>query len=282
MPSRSAPAKINLTLDLLRKRPDGFHELRTVMQSIDLADELTFEHSGSLSFECDDPALSGDDNLVVRAARALGDASGIMRGAQITLKKRIPTAAGLGGGSSDAAACLLGLADLWGIDWPRECLVEIAALLGSDIPFFLWGGTALAEGRGEIITPLPPAPPLDIVLLFGAPAPADKTRRSLSHVRPEDFTDGSRCNALVAAIRHGRVDPSSFSNDLTAPAERAFDNLVRDRRAFEAAGARQVLLAGAGPTQFAVAASREEARALEERLLEMGKRAISVQTVSDL
>lgn len=274
-----APGKINLTLDLIRRRPDGFHELRTVMQTIDLVDELRLEEAANLSLDCDDPALNGEDNLVFRIAHALREAAGIQHGARIALKKRIPAAAGLGGGSSDAAAALIGLSRLWGLHWPLERLSAIAASLGSDIPYFLRGGTALAEGRGEIITPLPAAPALDLVLLFGEDAPADKTRRIFSRVRPEDFSDGSHTDRLVDALRRGRIDPDTFSNDLTAPAGRAFEFLARDREIFQSAGARNVLLAGAGPTQFAVAANAEEAAAWRDKLIAMGKGAIATRTV---
>ena len=127
-----APAKLNLYLRVISKRPDGYHEIETVFERVDLADELTFEaHPTDLKLTCSDPDLPcGDDNLVVKAARLLQAASDTSTGARIHLVKRIPIAAGLGGGSSDAAATLQGLNQLWGLRWPRARLVEMAARLG--------------------------------------------------------------------------------------------------------------------------------------------------------
>ena len=151
-----APAKLNLYLRVLGKRPDGYHEIETLFERIDLADELAFEPHDELALTCTDPALScGEDNLVTRAARALQQASGIARGARIHLTKRIPIAAGLGGGSSDAAAALLGLNALWGLRWPPARLAELGAGVGSEVAFFLGEAPfAIGRGRGERCEPL--------------------------------------------------------------------------------------------------------------------------------
>jgi 4-diphosphocytidyl-2-C-methyl-D-erythritol kinase len=160
---RLAHAKINLTLDVLGRRPDGYHELRSVMQTVSLADELTVEAAPHLSLEVDRDGSSppghagvpeGRANLVWRAAEELRRRRGYQGGARLRLCKRIPAAAGLGGGSSDAAATLLSLNALWGLRCSRADLVEVAAALGSDVPFFLWGGTALVSVRGERVQPL--------------------------------------------------------------------------------------------------------------------------------
>ena len=134
-----APAKLNLYLRVIGKRPDGYHEIETLFERIDLADELTLEaHPDQLLLTCDDPTLScGEDNLVLNAARLLRQVSGTMQGARIHLIKRIPIAAGLGGGSSDAAATLVGLNQLWGLGLEPGRLQELGASLGSDVPFFL-------------------------------------------------------------------------------------------------------------------------------------------------
>ena len=162
-----APAKINLYLRVLGKRPDGYHELETVFERVDLADELAFEASRELALTCDDPSLPcGEDNLVLRAARLLQQATGCGAGARIHLTKRIPIAAGLGGGSSDAAAAMVGLNQLWNLWLESSHLMELGASLGSDVPFFL-APTAFAvgRGRGEQCEPLPPEPPLVHVLV---------------------------------------------------------------------------------------------------------------------
>lgn len=152
----TAHAKINWDLHVLGKRPDGFHEVDTVMVSIGLADKLIIEPASSLTLTCSNPALPCDDsNLVIKAARALAQAAGIEPRARIHLKKHVPAGGGLGGGSSDAALTLLGLNEIWKLHWPRERLSEIAATFGSDIGFFLWGGWARCKGRGELVEPLP-------------------------------------------------------------------------------------------------------------------------------
>ena len=162
-------AKINLTLEILGKRADGYHEVRTVMQTVGLADRLEVSAAADLSFTCSDPALATPDNLVYRAARLLQADYGARAGAALRLEKRIPVAAGMGGGSSDAAATIVALNRLWNLQLSPTEQRRLAAALGSDVPFFLTGGTALATGRGERITPLPPLPQYWIALRTAAP-----------------------------------------------------------------------------------------------------------------
>ncbi|MHC4593294.1 MAG: 4-(cytidine 5'-diphospho)-2-C-methyl-D-erythritol kinase, partial [Planctomycetota bacterium] len=158
-----APSKINLYLEVLGQRPDGFHEIRTVMQAVSLCDELSFSarSDGQVVLSCSSPDLPLDDrNLIVRAARLLKGRYGTERGASVELHKRIPVGGGLGGGSADCAVTLLALNRLWGLGAPLDELAETATELGSDVPFFLWGGTALCEGRGERVSPLPCLQPM--------------------------------------------------------------------------------------------------------------------------
>ncbi|MFL5242392.1 MAG: 4-(cytidine 5'-diphospho)-2-C-methyl-D-erythritol kinase [Gemmataceae bacterium] len=162
------PAKVNLFLEVLAKRPDGYHEIATLMVTVSLFDTLQFrdDPSGSLAMTCTHPDLStGPDNLVMRAAQVLKRHSGNSRGAAIRLEKRIPLAAGLAGGSSDAAATLLGLNRLWQLGLPTSQLAQLAGELGSDIPFFFSGPAAWCTGRGEIVEPLPIGRPLFLVLV---------------------------------------------------------------------------------------------------------------------
>src|SRR5688500_15047283 len=133
----TAHAKVNLTLEVLGKRADGFHDIRSVMQRISLADTLTVERAEGLTLTCSDPGLEGPENLVWRAAELLRTECGVAEGAALRLEKRIPVAAGLGGGSSDAAAALRGLNELWRLRLSGERLWELGARLGSDVPFFL-------------------------------------------------------------------------------------------------------------------------------------------------
>ncbi len=150
----AAPAKINLFLEILGKRTDGYHEIETVMQGISLYDYIYIEnHDRSIEFTCSNPKLTiGEDNLVLKAARLIQEESKIFRGAKIHLDKRIPIGAGLGGGSSDAVATLFGLNKLWQVGYDGEKLMSLAAKLGSDTPFFVYGNTAVCKGRGELVT----------------------------------------------------------------------------------------------------------------------------------
>lgn len=164
--SASAPAKINRELRVGRIRPDGFHEIRSRMVSISLADRIRVEPADELAFACDDPAVPGGrENIMVRAAERLAAQARVEPRARITLQKRTPVGGGLGGGSADAAVTLRLLAQLWRIDADTARLERLAAELGSDVPFFVTGGQADVTGRGEIVTPVPDAPPAELLLL---------------------------------------------------------------------------------------------------------------------
>lgn len=173
-----APAKINLFLEITGKRQDGYHNLESIMQTVSLYDELTAEDSEDdcIILECSDKNLPADEtNIVYKAAKALKEHFKIDRGAKIFLKKEIPMGAGLGGGSSDAAAALKALTELWGIKAEKRVLERIAAKLGADVPFFLTGGTAFCQGIGDQITPLPDIAKVPIILVnpgFGVSTPS--------------------------------------------------------------------------------------------------------------
>ena len=153
----SAPAKINLSLRVLNRRADGFHEIETLIAPISLADELILEKiegGQGIQFRCDDPSVpGGEENLVVRAARAFFERTGIPADVRIDLKKRIPHGAGLGGGSSDAASALMGLNELFKSSLPRETLAKLGENIGSDVPVFIYQSAALCRGRGEWVSP---------------------------------------------------------------------------------------------------------------------------------
>ena len=159
MPSEFAAAKINLALHLLRRRGDGYHDLETVFAFANFGDTLTAAPADALSLTITGPfsdaAGAGDDNLVLRAARALAYAAGVRSGAALALEKHIPVAAGLGGGSADAAAALRLLSRLWGLDWPLRRLTALAAVLGSDVPACVASRTCFGSGRGEALAPWP-------------------------------------------------------------------------------------------------------------------------------
>ena len=160
-------AKINLALAVLGRRSDGYHDIETVFQAIDLSDELYFSPSAEISLTCEGlPDVSEKDNIVWKAASLLAARIGERRGVAITLRKTIPSGAGLGGGSGNAAAALAGLRRFWNRDIADTDLFTVAAELGSDVPYFLMGGAALGRGRGEILTALPDFQPAHLVVIF--------------------------------------------------------------------------------------------------------------------
>ena len=276
-----AYAKVNWVLEVLQRRTDGYHEVRTVLQTIDLCDSLELQPAAELCLEAHDEGLPpAEENLVMKAAHLLRERADGLPGARMRLSKVIPAAAGLGGGSSDAAAALRGLNQLWGLDLPRDALEHIAARLGSDVPFFIHGGTALAEGRGERITPLPDAPPQELVIALPALTLADKTRRMYSLLTPADHTDGSAARRLAVAIRQGKpVADGHLFNVFDGPAFRTFPELERLRGALLAAGARFVHLAGSGPALFTLAGDATQRERLVCAAAEAGARAFVAATV---
>lgn len=260
-------AKVNLILEVLGKRADGYHELSTVLQAVDLFDRLVLEEDVRLTLRTSDPALPTDEeNLVVKAARLFMEAAGVNRGARIMLEKQIPVAAGLGGGSSDAAATLWGLNRLWGLGWGRERLGELAARLGMDVPFFLRGGRALATGRGERLQPLPSGGPIALVLV--KPNFPLSTREVYGRVAAGARDDGARTAALLQALasRDSARMAASLYNALEAVVEPAHPEVGRIKRALLAAGALGSVMSGSGPTVLGVARSRDHARQLRRRV----------------
>ena len=257
-----AYAKINLTLEVIGRRRDGYHEVASIMQTIDIRDTVSLEPAPDLSLSCDDRALETPDNLALTAARMLRDESGYGGGAHIDIRKAIPTAAGLGGGSSDAAATLRGLNRLWGLDMPMAQLEAIGARVGSDVPFLLTGGTAIALGRGERIRRLPPANVDWLVTLTPriahAGRRASKTAALYDALTPDSYTRGALTRKLEARIRgEGDVPPQFLFNAFDDVARRAYPGIERYRAVFGGLGAREIHLTGAGPTMYALMPRRE-------------------------
>jgi len=276
-----AHAKLNLTLEVLVKRPDGYHEISTILQAISLVDTITFELGESLDFHCNVPSLQTPDNLVLKAARLLRETTSSNKGAQISLTKTIPVAAGLGSGSTDAAAALVGLNQLWELNLSLEKLAELAAKLGSDAAFFLHGGTALALGRGEQITPLPPTPQLWLVLLQPSVEPVpNKTAQLYSQLNPSHFTSGQYTQKLVAHLNHsGKVEDSFLFNVFEQVALDFFPKLSEYRSILLKAGARSVHLGGSGPALFALVPDKARGEAILKRLENEGQKAYLVHAV---
>jgi 4-diphosphocytidyl-2-C-methyl-D-erythritol kinase len=273
-----APAKINLSLEILGRRDDGYHEIVSVMQTVDLHDELTFEPGGSGGILVTGTGLPPEEDLVYRAAQ-----QSPMPDAAITVRKRIPAGAGLGGGSSDAAATLRGLARLAAETPARDDLASAAAALGSDVPFFLRGGTAIAEGRGERITPLPDAGTAWLVVVSPPIAIPRKTERMYSALDPRDFTDGARTRSLADRIRNGKpFDDGMLYNCFGRAVFEVFPSLAKYRDWMIEAGVPSVHVCGAGPSLFALVSGEAEARAVRARMNrpKMGELVFALRTIT--
>ena len=278
-----AYAKINLSLEILQKRPDGFHDLSSVMQTVSLYDTLKISRADDLQFDCNRPDLVDEDNLVWRAALAMLEQCGSdnQRGADIFLEKNIPTAAGLGGGSSDGAATLVALNKLWEINLPDEQLEEIGATLGSDVPFFVRGGTALVEGRGERVTGLPALNRAWLVLLYPQiELPANKTAELYKIISRSDYTNGGVTRALVTAIRKGETPSQSLLyNTFERLAYERFPQIDQFRQAMVEAGAEHVQICGSGPTLYSMVENEPQANEIVAQLGGAGLMAWAVSTV---
>ncbi|MEY2564187.1 MAG: 4-diphosphocytidyl-2-C-methyl-D-erythritol kinase [Verrucomicrobiota bacterium] len=258
------PAKINLSFEIKGRREDGFHEIETLMSPISLSDRLTIEREPEgkgIEFSCDDPSLpKGDDNLVVRAARLFLKTAQVAAGVRITLEKKIPHGAGLGGGSSDAASTLLGLDDLFATRLKQKELMELAAEIGSDVPFFIARSAAICRGRGELVTPTKLAKPLTLLLLkpeFGVPTPWAygrwKDSRELPGVQyaPQEFS----------AVR--------FVNDLERPVFEKFILLAHLKTWLpQQPEVGAALMSGSGSTVFAVLSDANQGEEMAMRVRE--------------
>lgn len=271
-------AKINLGLRVRGRRPDGYHEIETVFQTVTLHDKLTFETSRGddrLELVCPDPEIPTDEsNLVLRAALALRSRNataqrrhGAARGARVTLEKRIPAGGGLGGGSSDAAVTLVALAHLWGIKTNKGELAEIGARLGADVPFFLTGGTALGTGTGARVTPLEDAPEMHLVVVTpGVRVSTVEAYKALG--APALTKDEGVVNLSVS--RAGAEFSGSLrevaANDFEAVVARLEPETGRAREALLGAGARRAMLSGSGSSVFGVFDSKGEAGRAREML----------------
>ena len=277
MLTRWAPAKINLTLEVLARRDDGYHEVRSLMQALDLADRLDFSGADDISITSDNPAWDATQSLVTRAVEAMRQVADVTHGAEIKIEKHLPLLGGLGGDSSDAAAVLLGLNTLWGLELTARRLHEIAQGLGSDVPFFLSGGTMLARGRGEDLTPLTALPPTTLVLLLpGVAVAAGKTARAYGCLKPEHFTRGEHTYRAVSELNRGRAfDPEHGFNAFDAIAAELYPGLEKCVADFIQAGAGRIHLAGSGPSLYAVTA---DAAPVCERLVAGGYQALIANT----
>jgi 4-diphosphocytidyl-2-C-methyl-D-erythritol kinase len=270
---KDSPCKVNLLLNILGKRPDGFHELETVMHPISVFDRLSFARADrQIELTCSDPALPTDSrNLVHRAADRFLQSAGIKEGVRIHLEKRIPQAAGLGGGSGNAAVTLLGLNELFGQPLKASQLQQLAASLGSDIPFFLQSKPALAVGRGEQIQPLDSFPALRgsafLLIHPGFGIATSWAYQQLSRFPVALKGTPGRAQKLVSLLQTARLRDvaAEFYNSLEAPALEKYPLLALFQDFLRANGAAATLMSGSGSTTFAIMEEQAAAQAAAEK-----------------
>jgi len=275
-----APAKLNLTLEVLAKRPDGYHEIRSVFQTINLCDRLRFQLSQKVTFTSDMPEWTPGKSLVSKAISLLQKTTGCAKGATIEVSKGIPLVSGLGGDSSDAAATLHGLNKLWKLELSVENLLELATRLGSDVAFFLYGGTALVKSRGELVAPLPPLLHWWVILVMpDVPRLPEKTRQLYASLKASHYTDGQITQRLVAELREGK-EPSALFNTFENVAFTRFSKLKVYRDHMVKMGASNVHLAGSGPTLFTLLKDKAQAVDLYTRCQQQNMETFLVETLN--
>lgn len=260
-----APAKVNLFLELKAKRPDGFHELQTLMVAVNLTDTLTVMLADTLHLTCSDPGLpTGDGNLVVKAASVLRRRTGCTGGAKIHLEKCIPTAAGLAGGSSDAAAALLAFDQLWCLNQTKRELADAAAEVGSDVAFFLNLPAAWCTGRGEIVEPV--ASPAQLHLVLVCPPVALSTAAVYRQANVP--TERKSSEKMRAAYANGDIAGigTELFNRLSQPAERLCPLVKQLREAIVRHAPLGCLMSGSGSTLFALCSDESAAQRLAAQL----------------
>ena len=270
-------------LRVIGKRPDGFHELFTVFQTVSLHDDITFREAEGVSLTCPNKSIPTDENnLIVKAAGLLSERSGTNKGASMHLTKRIPSPGGLGGGSSNAAVALIGLSRLWEVNPSVDDLQEMAEELGSDVPFFLHGGTALGTGRGEKIEPS-----LDInakYLLIVTPSVRVSTPEAFKRLGAQNLTSEDLNRILIVCrLEAEKLDPrqSDLVNDMEAAVFTAHPEIERVKRTLLDLGAANAMMSGSGASVFAVF-EKEETRQTALKALdnEVNWRKFAVAAVS--
>jgi len=275
-----ALAKINLTLEVLGIRPDGYHDIRSIVQAIGLCDTLEFNNSDDIIIHCDMPGWSAEKSLVSRAVALVHEASGVKKGVKLDIKKRIPLMSGLGGDSSDAAAVLKGLKEFWDLGFTPGDFYKLAAELGSDVFFFLECGTALVEGRGEIVKNLAPLSPMwAVIVVPGTQAGAGKTAGMYAALEPSHYTDGHITERFVDMLADGPgFDFSLLFNTFENIALKNNTSLTCKEHLLKL-GAPHVHLCGSGPALFTLFDDRSAAEELYTRCRNQGMEAYLAGTL---
>lgn len=265
-----AYAKINLGLDVLGRLENGYHEVKMVMQTVGIYDELSFEKAESgIVVTTDSGELPTDENnLIYKAAKLMMETYGIREGVRIHLQKNIPIAAGMAGGSTDAAATMKGINRLFDLDCSLQELMELGVKIGADVPYCILGGTALAEGIGEKLTALPPAP--ECFLLVAKPDINVSTKYVYEHLDAEGVSEHPDIDGMVRAIEEGSLDGvikrlGNVLENVTIKAHPIIEE-IKDR--MKELGAVGSLMSGSGPTVFAMYTDKEKAENAAKRIRE--------------
>lgn len=267
--ARSSPAKINLTLEILGQRNDGYHDICTVFQTIALSDELQFEwDSSKTEVICEDPEVPQDDsNLILKALHAVEEVLSFPLRLRVFLKKEIPLGGGLGGGSSNAAAILLEAGRKFNV--PPEKIYDMACRLGGDVPFFLTGGTALGNGKGEIIEELPSFPSFSVVVV----KPPFSVSTSMAYSRVTSYSTGEKTKKLATELKNGNTKNifAHLTNDFEAVVFPLHPQLAEIKKIFLENGALGAQLSGSGSSVFAIASDVAHAKSLAASVEKLGK-----------
>ena len=274
-------SKVNLGLDVLRRRDDGYHEVRMIMQTLKLCDELYFEETlkKEIRIVCNSENLECDENnLIYKAARLIMDEAGIDRGLDIRLKKNIPIAAGMAGGSSDAAATLVALNKMFGIDFDIAKLKEIGVKIGADVPYCIEGGTQLSEGIGEKLTRLKDAPQCFVVV--AKPHIGVSTKYVYENLHVETIKTHPNIDAMLKGIDAGDLIEisSHMENILENVTEKKYPVIAMLKSKLKSMGALNSLMSGSGPTVFALFDEKDKADKACEAVLDTGEVAFGCVT----
>lgn len=257
-----AMAKVNLGLDVIRRRANGYHDVKMIMQTVNLYDTLTLtkiEEGIRITSNTGELPLN-EDNLIYKAARQLMEYTGKTMGVSIELDKKIPIAAGMAGGSTDAAATLLGLNELYNLNLTKEALAQVGVKIGADVPYCIYGGTCLSEGIGEVLTKLPDAP--DCYLVIAKPPISVSTKYVYENLHIENVTKHPDIDGMISAIRDGDTDGviNRMENVLENVTIKRYPQIAAIKESLLANGARGALMSGSGPTVFGIFGTENEAK----------------------
>lgn len=266
---RKAYAKINLGLDVLRRRQDGYHEVKMIMQTVDIWDRLTFTEKREPGIELSVGGVDlpvGEDNLIYKAVKLILTETGTDAGVIISLQKNIPIAAGMAGGSTDAAAVFHGLNELFSLSMSMEDMMRLGVKIGADVPYCIMGGTALSEGIGEILTPLP-APP-ECILVIAKPDINVSTKFVYENLHADRLTEHPDIDGMVEAIRQGSLGgiTERMGNVLETVTIGEYPIIDKMKGVMKAEGAANALMSGSGPTVFGIFTNQDCARRAAEQI----------------